>query len=192
MIAVEPIRDMDKVCEIEERLAVLDTERGKRMYMLYLCGIYLGLRISDLLRLRVRDLRGDSLTMKEKKTRKMTTLPISDVLRRAVRDRLRGANESDYVFPSRQHDAEGNVKPITRRTAYNDIKQITHDVGLDFPIGCHTLRKTFGYHMYKLDGDIAFLMDWFNHSSPVITKRYIGINMDERRKKVNKLRYKKI
>lgn len=192
MIAVEPIRNMDKVCEIEERLATLETERGKRMYLLFLCGIYLGLRISDLLRLRVSDVRGDSLTMKEKKTKKRTSLPISDPLRRAVRDRLRAADDNDFVFPSRQHDKDGNKKAITRRQAYNDIKDMAAAAGLDYPIGCHTLRKTFGYHMYKTtNGDIAFLMDWFNHSSPVITKRYIGIDLDERRKTVNKLRFRR-
>lgn len=191
MIAVEPIRDMNKVCEIEENLAALDTPRGRRMYLLFLCGIYLGLRVSDLLKLRVGDLRGPTLRTKEKKTRKATELPINDALRRAVRDRLADKADADFVFTSRQRDRHGKPKPITRRTAYNDIKQITAEVGLNIPIGCHTLRKTFGYHMYKLNGDIAFLMDWFNHSTPDITKRYIGINLDERRKQVNRLRYRR-
>lgn len=48
------------------------------------------------------------------------------------------------------------------------------------------LRKTFGYHYYKQTGDIAFLMIWFNHSSVEVTKRYIGIDLDERAKKIRK------
>ena len=50
-------------------------------------------------------------------------------------------------------------------------------VGLD-EIGCHTLRKTFGYHYYQKTKDIALLMYLFNHSKAEITLRYIGITDD--------------
>ena len=46
-------------------------------------------------------------------------------------------------------------------------------------IGTHTLRKTFGYHFYKRNKDVAMLQKLFNHSSPSITLRYIGIEQDE-------------
>ena len=52
------------------------------------------------------------------------------------------------------------------------------NVGLD-EIGTHTLRKTFGYHFYNQTRDIALLQELFNHSSPSITLRYIGINQDK-------------
>ncbi|WP_268818337.1 integrase [Paenibacillus alkaliterrae] len=42
-------------------------------------------------------------------------------------------------------------------------------------IGCHSHRKTFGYHAYKLGTDIVLLQQIFNHSSPSVTLRYIGI-----------------
>lgn len=188
MVSVEPIRDIAKVMEIQQRLREnTDTKRGKRMYLMFLCGVYLGLRISDLRRLRVRDLRGEKFAMIEKKTSKRTELPIAGIVHRAVRDLLPAAADDDFVFPSRQRDRYGRPQAIHRRTAYNDIKEIGRAAGLDFPIGCHTLRKTFGYHQYRMDGDIAFLQDWFNHSSPKITLRYIGIDQDRRLKKVNKM-----
>ncbi|QBX23344.1 integrase [Streptococcus phage Javan126] len=40
------------------------------------------------------------------------------------------------------------------------------------------MRKSFGYHMYQKTQDIAMLMEMFNHSSPDITLRYIGINQE--------------
>jgi site-specific recombinase XerD len=46
-------------------------------------------------------------------------------------------------------------------------------------IGTHTLRKTFGYHFYKKTKHVAMLQDIFNHSAPIVTKRYIGISQDE-------------
>ena len=42
-----------------------------------------------------------------------------------------------------------------------------------------TMRKTFGYHHYKKFKDIAMLQKIFNHSSPAITLRYIGIEQDQ-------------
>lgn len=186
---VHPIRDADTIHAIEERLAALDTQRGKREYLMFECGIYLGLRISDLVRLKAGMLRGhDYLTMREQKTGKENRMPIGDTLKRVLRQRLNEYADDEYIFMSRQRDKDGKIRHITRKTAYNDIQQMGKDAGIDFCIGCHTLRKTFGYHFYKYSGNIALLMIWFNHSSAEITKRYIGIDLDERAKAVKRFR----
>lgn len=186
MTSVEPIRDEAKVMEIQRTLRARATdERGRRAYLLFICGVYLGLRISDLLKLRVKDLRGDKLVMRERKTKKRTELPVANIIRRAARELLDGEDDDELVFKSPQH-ARTN-KAIARRTAYNDINCVAREFGVKGPIGCHTMRKTFGYHQYRMDGDIAFLQEWFNHSSPAITLRYIGIDQDRRRKKVNRM-----
>ena len=187
MTSVEPIRDEAKVLEIQRTLRrqAEKSERGKRAYLLFICGVYLGLRISDLLKLRVGDLRGDKIAMREKKTRKRTELPVANIIRRAARELLSEEDDDTLVFASPQRGRAD--KSITRKTAYNDINAIARTVGVKGPIGCHTMRKTFGYHQYRMDGDIAFLQEWFNHSSPAITLRYIGIDQDRRRKKVNRM-----
>ena len=51
-------------------------------------------------------------------------------------------------------------------------------------IGCHTMRKTFGYWHYKKNKDLEILRQWFNHTSQTVTRRYIGIDEDERKKSV--------
>lgn len=187
MTSVEPIRDEVKVLEIQKMLRkqAEKSERGKRAYLLFICGVYLGLRISDLLKLRVGDLRGDKITMREKKTKKRTELPVANIIRRAARELLSEEDDDTLVFRSPQKGRPD--KAIARKTAYNDINAVARAVGVKGPIGCHTMRKTFGYHQYKMDGDIAFLQEWFNHSSPAITLRYIGIDQDRRRKKVNRM-----
>ena len=187
---VHPIRDNEQVNEIERRLEERkSSEKGWRQYMLFELGIYTGLRISDLARLRVSDVRGkDVLTMREKKTKKETNLPLSKKIQRIVKNELKDLPGERYIFLSphkskptknRPEQAAGMQKPIDRRTAYNYVNDISKEIGINYKIGCHTLRKTFGYHFYKKTGKIGLLTIWFNHSKEEITKRYIGIDLDE-------------
>ena len=53
------------------------------------------------------------------------------------------------------------------------------NVGLNINVGTHTMRKTFGYHHYQKFKDVAILQKIFNHSSPQVTLRYIGIEQDQ-------------
>lgn len=50
------------------------------------------------------------------------------------------------------------------------------------------MRKTFGYHYYQRTKDVATLQEICNHSSPKITKRYIGIRQDEIDESLNDFR----
>ena len=68
---------------------------------------------------------------------------------------------------------------LDRSTAYYMIKDACKRAGLEEKIGTHSLRKTFGYHHYKQFKDIVILQKIFNHSSPQITMRYIGIEQDQ-------------
>ena len=53
MNTVEPIRDMDLVMDLAEYLK----SNNERDYVLFMFGIYTGLRISDILKFRIRDVR---------------------------------------------------------------------------------------------------------------------------------------
>ena len=68
---------------------------------------------------------------------------------------------------------------LERVAAYGIIKSACKEAGIEEHIGTHTLRKTFGYHHYKKFQDVAMLQKIFNHSSPQITLRYIGIEQDQ-------------
>ncbi|ANS45907.1 putative integrase/recombinase YoeC [Bacillus thuringiensis] len=72
---------------------------------------------------------------------------------------------------------KGKNRPIGRSMAYKILKRTAAEFGLD-EIGTHTLRKTYGYHMYMQTKNIALLMEIFNHSSEKVTLRYIGVNQD--------------
>lgn len=68
---------------------------------------------------------------------------------------------------------------LARVAAYYIIRTACEEAGLEDKFGTHTMRKTFGYHHYKKFKDVAMSQKIFNHSSPEITLRYIGIEQDE-------------
>lgn len=169
MNLVEPIRDKEIISEIKQYLK----ERNQRNYILFLLGIDTGLRISDILQLRVKDVQGWRIDIKEKKTNKVKRIRMSPELKKEIRKYCEGKNKNEFLIKSRK----GKNKPITRAMAYIMLKQVADEFGLD-NIGCHSLRKTFGlifYHQFK---DVAALQEIFNHSDPKITLRYIGINQE--------------
>lgn len=79
----------------------------------------------------------------------------------------------EYLFKSRK----GENRPITTVQAYRIISEAAKRIGLE-EIGIHTMRKTFGYWHYQKYKDVAILQEIFNHLSPSVTLRYIGINQD--------------
>jgi len=144
--------------------------------VLFVLGINSGLRISDLLKLRVGDVKDkDRIAMLENKTGKYKSFPFSETCRKAIKDYLDSTDlHSHWLFPSRKG---GN--PITRIQAYRILTEAAHQAHIKDNIGTHTLRKTFGYHAFRQGVDIALIMQLLNHASPGVTKRYIGITQDE-------------
>jgi len=171
MKKVEPIRDKDKIKEMK---AVLKRQNF-RDYILFELGINSGLRISDLLQLKVKDIKNkDKVELKEQKTDKMNRFPLSPRVKRLIDDYITNLDPEEYLFQSRKGDNE----PISRVQAYRVLRKAADKVGLE-KVGTHTLRKTFGYHQYKKFKDVAMLQRIFNHSSPSVTLDYIGINQEE-------------
>lgn len=166
---VEPIRDKKKLKQMKKLLK----EQSPRDHFLFVLGTNTGLRISDLLPLRVCDVRGKShLLIIEKKTEKRKKFRLNQKLQKKIERYTAGMKPNEYLFASSKRE-----RPITRVRAYQIINGAARKIGLS-EIGTHTLRKTFGYHFYQRTKDVATLQMIFNHSHPSITLRYIGINQD--------------
>lgn len=167
---VHPIRDPDQIAEMKKFLR----KQSERNYILFVVGINSGLRISDILPLRVRDARKPYFDIIEKKTQKRKRIHMTPMLRKELRKYIEDKPEDDeYLFRSR----EGNNRPISRSMAYKLLREAAEYVGID-GIGTHTLRKTFGYHFYQRYKDVVMLQEIFNHSEEKTTLRYIGVTQD--------------
>lgn len=168
---VQPIRDTQKIEEIKSILKL----NGTRDLLLFTMGINTALRVSDLLKLKVSDVRGKThLEVKEQKTGKLKRFPLRGNLLELIEEYIKNKSDNDYLFPSRN----GNNKPISRVMAYNIISNACKKAGIQDRCAIHSLRKTFAYHHYQTFKDVAMLQYLLNHSSPSITLRYIGITQD--------------
>jgi integrase len=173
---VQPIRNKKL---IEDMKWSLKKWCGERDYILFLIGINTGLRVGDLLQLRVTDLkRKKRVIIKEGKTNKPRTLNLSNVYDE-IQDYIETVN-SIWLFPSRKGD-----KPISTTQAYRQLNKAAEMVDIDEGIGTHTMRKTFGYWFYKQSKDVAKLQNILNHSHPQITLKYIGITDEEIEKELD-------
>lgn len=183
MELVEPIRDKKQLENMKRYLK----EQNLRDWLLFTLGINSGLRISDLLRLQVQDVKDrdssycrDRITIREEKTGKTKDFPLSDNCKKAICEYLKDSGlSSGPLFPSRKAAGSKSTGSISRQQAYEIINTAARKVGITEAIGTHTLRKTFGYHAYKAGHDITRIQQLLNHSAPSVTLRYIGITKDE-------------
>lgn len=97
-----------------------------------------GLRISDILKFRVRDCLKKYYNIREKKTGKQKTYDWNPHLKRELDTYIEGKDPDEYLFKSRK----GINKPIGRVRAYMIIKTACNACGV-YNVGTHTLRKTF-------------------------------------------------
>lgn len=169
----QPIRSKRTLAQMKEVLK----EHGEKYYVMFMMGINSGLRISDILRLRVKDVRNrKEISICEKKTGKYKrfwiTKPLQNCLEKYIADNAMGDDE--YLIWSRK----GGNRPITRVQAYRVLHEAADELGIP-DIGTHTMRKTFGYWHYRQFHNLQILTVIFNHSSEAVTRRYIGITQDE-------------
>jgi len=174
-ITVDPIRSEKDIKKVKRLL-----KDNPRDQLLFTMGINNGLRISDLLKLKVGDVSevaaGETLKIKETKTGKDNVLMINKSVHKILTEYLEEVKPKDeyYLFQSRN----GNNKPLTRETVNKMIKGWTRSLKGNY--GTHTLRKTFGYiQRTKYGVSFEVLCKRFGHSSPSITMRYLGIDDKE-------------
>ena len=169
MKIVEPIRDKSELKRVEKILG-----KNKRDLLFFVLGTNSGLRISDILALNVEDVKDkEFIDIEEKKTGKQKKFPINQKLKQLICEYIIDKPDDDPLFMTKFKNR------LERCNAYIIVKTACQEAGIKYKIGTHTLRKTFGYHHYQQFKDVVILQKIFNHSSPSITLRYIGIEQDE-------------
>jgi Phage integrase family. len=175
-IAVDPIRRMKDIQAISKMLS--DNPRNN---LLFVMGTNNGLRTGDLLKLKVSDVKGmkvgDTLIIKEGKTGKRNMLVMNKSIHKSLQTYLEALKPMDdyFLFASRK-----GRRSITIQCVNNMVKKWVSEINLKGNYGTHSLRKTWGYVQRTTYGvGFEILCKRFNHSSPAITLRYLGIEDKE-------------
>jgi site-specific recombinase XerD len=174
MQTVQPIKDREKV-EVMKKVLRASSLRNELLFVL---GINTGLRISDILALKIADVLSDRIELQEKKTKKKRTVAVNKKIKRLIQRYLElerpEAKGNEPLFLSQK-----GGKSISRQHAHYILNQAARSVGITERIGTHSLRKTFGYFAYKQGIDLSMIQKLLNHSSQSETLRYIGITQEQ-------------
>lgn len=132
-----------------------------------------GLRISDVLNLRTRDLK-DRFTVRELKTGKTRLVRLP----RPLLDRLIAISGKIYVFEGRTDYR----KHRTRQAVYKDLSRASRLFRLPQHISPHSARKIYAVREYKRTGSIERVKKLLNHEDEAVTMLYaMADQLTERR-----------
>ena len=174
-IKVEPIRKLKDVKTIKKLLAHKPLNLA-----LFTVGINTNLRASDLLQIKVKQVKGlkagENIELREKKTDKIRRITLNgaciETIQNLLRSRKYGGDE-DFLFT-------GKRGPLTVPAVHLKVKGWCRQINLKGNYGSHTLRKTWGYHQYHtFKQPLPLLMECFNHSTQRQTLNYLCIQAEE-------------
>ena len=187
--AADPIRDPEMINTLADwYLTHAKTHRlGLRNRMAFIIGVTTGLRVSDVLKLKIRDVMKPSgefishLTIREKKTTKTNDPKLGLAARKAIAAYIEDLNGEftmdDYLIRSNK----GGKLTVTQ--FYRILTAAQDALGLEDHISTHSMRKTYGYQTIRQNPDdslaVVHLQGMFNHSSMQTTLTYCGISRDE-------------
>lgn len=183
MSTTQPIKEMETVQELKDYWRIV--KPNKRNYLLTTMALNTALRISDLLELHYSDVYcyaehrvADHIIVRENKTGKTNCIYINDELRATVESlaNCEDHNSHDWLFASHKYPGT----PLSRFQAYRIVREAADAINIGRSVSPHSLRKTFGYHAWQNGVNPVLLMNIYNHSSYQVTKRYLGIDQDEK------------
>lgn len=156
-----------------------------RMAAFIACGIFTGLRVTDLRALCWADLMGDDVvSIIEHKTQKKRVIKLNKDFKQLIKDcyeSLNITNPNQHIFLSQ------------KKTVYSTqrLNVLLKAIKKKYHVHCknfsnHTLRKTFGYRIFEMASEhggqemaLIKLSEIFGHSNTQVTRRYLGLKKEE-------------
>lgn len=170
--------------QFKSLISKLERDGEYKFCLLISVGVFTGLRVSDLLQLKFNQFIGtEFLNIIEKKTKKDRRIKINsdlkDIVER-IKLKMNVADDDQFIFVNKY-----GTKPIDKSYVNVKLKELLnkYDIHLEGNVSSHMFRKTLGNRALKLNNysneSIILLMELFNHSSPITTKRYLGVRNSE-------------
>ncbi len=181
-IKVEPIRNLSDIQKLKDLLA-----NCSRDLCLFTLGINTAYRASELVSIKIGQVAhleaGDQLTVKQPKNSKYRSVTLNETAYKAIQDCL-----ASHPYPNNQFAplfySKTTNKPLKSGTVSKYLKEWCSMIGITGNYASHTMRKTWGYHVYrKFNGydnqgshaKIAELMIAYGHATERQTLEYLCI-----------------
>ena len=177
--------DNTEIRKVSEAFAGTFATRNRSLFVL---GVSVGGRISELLALKVNDVWqnnkpvGDLLFDRNivKGGEVSRAVPVNVDGRQAIEDLIAWQTElygnidaTRPLFPSRKGQG---LQPMTRISAHRSLKPAFEAAGLNGKLSTHSLRKSYAQRLYEQTNDIYAVQEMLGHKSVVTTQRYLGVN----------------
>lgn len=159
--------------DIDKFKRYLKNHKDKRLYPMFVVGTNTGLRISDIVPLKVDQLRNKEylIIRAEKKTGKRRSLIINKAIKDVIEEYYHDSEGDEYLFKSQKggHICEGH--------AWRLFKEASKKCGIKYNIGTHTMRKTLGKEVNKKHG-IEAAQKILGHENQRDTLLYLGLEQE--------------
>lgn len=194
-MVVQPIRNKKTIEDISH---ILKRENPK-WFIMWKIGLNTGLRISDVIKLIVSDVRfkdgsiKNRITIKTQKTQVVNEYYIADSVKQILKEYVKGKEDHQVLIPTESKNNFTYNKAVSRQYAWKIINKAAKQCGVKDRVGTHTMRKTFGYWLYKATKDIVKVQKALKHSggrgtaTPQHTLIYIGITSEAIENDINDL-----
>jgi len=159
----------------------LDLSKNDNLNFWLYCKIAMNtaLRSSDILEMKVSSIDFEKclIRIKEKKTKKVSIIPFN---RPQILERIN--QQQIFVLWNEKYQTKVSLMTINRR-----LKNI---FGFSSHISSHSIRKSIANEVYlNSNKDIYAVMRFLNHSSVVVTQKYLGLDQEKRNQMFNQLNY---
>lgn len=170
--------------EIERLLNCIDinTSICKRDYLILSLLVYLGLRISDIIDLKLSDISWNlnTINIVQQKTQTTLILPLIDEVKYPLLDYLKNVRKNinnDYIFIT-------NYAPIGRYNSKSFQTMVTkymNKANIDYTNkhhGTHSLRHSLASNLLKENTPITTISSVLGHSTIKTTRQYLTIDVN--------------
>ena len=163
---------------------------GKRLYAVYLLAAKLALRISDIIRLKFKDIDWDrnNIRIEQFKTGKVVELPLLVEVGNAIIDYLRSERpicNNEYIFitfkPPYQHISRDTVNIGFRKAVNIGFRKAVNDAGITIGRrhqGIHAMRHSLASELLSSQVPLPIISDVLGHSSQISTMNYLRVDLE--------------
>ncbi len=136
---------------------------------IYAIGAQNGLRVSDVINLKVKHLYIHQPTIKEQKTGKSKRIYIPKQVRLELQLKTKKRHPEEWLFQSPTNAS----KHITRQAVFKAFKKAQEQSNTKNNVGTHTMRKNYAQKLLRKGKSYSQIQAKLNHRSVSDTLRYL-------------------